>query len=147
MGREFQILFWGILVEKDDKHVRKMAVDQKKMLSYNIFDKRTVGQCTLDRRIKFLAKNSALLYQSRGAIFDLTKLYYCNTIYTARQLEGERNHPSGEMLNSYKKWSSMLTREQDGHFLISINKGRLNYSQEIFAILKQSNKKCDIITS
>ena len=54
MGREFQILFWGILVEKDDKHVRKMAVDQKKMLSYNIFDKRTVGQCTLDRRIKFL---------------------------------------------------------------------------------------------
>ena len=27
------------------------------------------------------------------------------------------------------------------------NKGRLNYSQEIFAILKQSNKKCDIITS
>lgn len=117
MGREFQILFWGILVEKDDKHVRKMSVDQKKMLSYNAFDKRTVGQCTPDRRIKFLAKNSALLYQSRGAIFDLTKLYYCNTIYTARQLEGERNHPSGEMLNSYKKWSSMLTREQDGHFL------------------------------
>lgn len=59
MGREFQILFWGILVEKDDKHVRKMAVDQKKMLSYNIFDKRTVGQCTLDRRIKLLTKNSA----------------------------------------------------------------------------------------
>ena len=28
-----------------------------------------------------------------------------------------------------------------------VNKGRLNYSQEIFAILKQSNKKCDIITS
>ena len=75
MGREFQILFWGILVEKDDKHVRKMAVDQKKMLSYNIFDKRTVGQCTLDRRIKFLAKNSALLYQIRDPIFDFTKLY------------------------------------------------------------------------
>ena len=50
MGRKFQILFWGILVEKDDKHVRKMAVDQKKMLSYNAFDKRTVGQCTPDCR-------------------------------------------------------------------------------------------------
>lgn len=105
------------LGRNNGENIRKMAVDQKKMLSYNIFDKRAVGQCTLDRRIKFLAKNSALLYQSRGAIFDLTKLYYCNTIYTARQLEGERNHPSGEMLNSYKKWSSMLTREQDGHFL------------------------------
>ena len=32
-------------------------------------------------------------------------------------------------------------------FLNFYNKGRLNYSQEIFAILKQSNKKCDIITS
>ena len=57
------------MVEKDDKHVRKVAVDQKKMLSYNIFDKRTVGQCTPDRRIKDIAKNSALLYQSEGAIF------------------------------------------------------------------------------
>ena len=68
MGREFQILFWGILVEKDDKHVRKMAVDQKKMLSYNIFDKRAVGQCTLDRRIKHQLK-IAPYFTRAGALF------------------------------------------------------------------------------
>ena len=43
----------------DGENIRKMAVDQKKMLSYNIFDKRAVGQCTPDRRIKLLTKNSA----------------------------------------------------------------------------------------
>ena len=36
---------------------------------YNILNKRTVGQCTPDRRVKAITKNSALLYQSRGAIF------------------------------------------------------------------------------
>ena len=40
------------------ENIRKMAVDQKKVLSYNIFDKRAVGQCTPDRRIKLLTKNS-----------------------------------------------------------------------------------------
>jgi len=72
MGREFQILFWGILVEKDDKHVRKMAVDQKKMLSYNIFDKRTVGQCTPDRRIKHQLKIAPYFIRA-GALFFMRK--------------------------------------------------------------------------
>ena len=36
---------------------------------YNVLNKRAVGQRTPDRRIKDIAKNSALLYQSEGAIF------------------------------------------------------------------------------
>ena len=47
------------LGRNNGENIRKMAVDQKKMLSYNIFDKRAVGQCTPDRRIKLLTKNSA----------------------------------------------------------------------------------------
>ena len=47
------------LGRNNGENIRKMAVDQKKVLSYNIFDKRAVGQCTPDRRIKLLTKNSA----------------------------------------------------------------------------------------
>ena len=81
MGRGFQILFWGILVEKDDKHVRKMAVDQKKMLSYNIFDKRTVGQCTPDRRIKHQLKIAPYFTRARALFFvhDIDNKSYNST--------------------------------------------------------------------
>ena len=39
------------------------------MYRYNVLNKRTVGQCTPDRRIKQQQKNSALSYQDEGAIF------------------------------------------------------------------------------
>ena len=57
-GGEFNLVYreFG---RNNGENIRKMAVDQKKMLSYNIFDKRAVGQCTPDRRIKLLTKNSA----------------------------------------------------------------------------------------
>lgn len=65
--RGFQFLLRD-LGRNNGENIRKMAVDQKKVLSYNIFDKRAVGQCTPDRRIKLLTK-IAPNFTRAGALF------------------------------------------------------------------------------
>lgn len=53
----------------------RIRFDKQPPNGYNVLNKGTVGQCTPDRRENKFYKNSALLYQSRGAIFVLNYRY------------------------------------------------------------------------